>query len=441
MAPYSYVWVPFWSVPLQSLDTERIAELDRRLVEAAKSIKILSQLTWPHAVAEDFLKHLRTGHPVIPTVTYKPFEYSAQIIALKKIMAECDQSHPLEGYIYRTAESYVLAGEMLHNVGKPAFTEISSRLYGTPSDKIGSSGISNLAAAEYFIQATDEFVEVFAEAEQKNSLTPEQVVEQLRAMFTPFFTHHKVDLVIDPNLTSKAAAGAQRVRVRGGAKFTQLDVGQLAQHEGFVHAATMISGREQPILKSMGLGAPRTTGTQEGLATFAELITNTMDVSRLRRIALRIQAMHLASEGADFIEVFRFFKGYGQNDEECFQSAARIFRGGDPHGGAIFTKDVVYLQGLMFLHTFLRKTIQKKQHQYASLLFIGRLTLGDALALEPFVKSGVVSPPVYMPEWAANGSCLAAYLCYSIFSNRISLAAVKLTDFADHGFENGKHST
>ena len=38
-----------------------------------------------------------------------------------------------------------------------------------------------------------------------------------------------------------------------------------------------------------GLGAPRTTRTQEGLATFAEIITGAIDISRLRRIALRVR--------------------------------------------------------------------------------------------------------------------------------------------------------
>ena len=46
----------------------------------------------------------------------------------------------------------------------------------------------------------------------------------------------------------------------------------------------------------MSLGSPRTTKTQEGLATFAELITSSIDLARLRRIALRIPAVHMGLE-------------------------------------------------------------------------------------------------------------------------------------------------
>ena len=60
------------------------------------------------------------------------------------------------------------------------------------------------------------------------------------------------------------------------------------EHEAFIHTLTSLNGRHQPHLKVLGLGAPRTTRTQEGLATFAEIITGAIDISRLRRIALRV---------------------------------------------------------------------------------------------------------------------------------------------------------
>ena len=69
----------------------------------------------------------------------------------------------------------------------------------------------------------------------------------------------------------------------------EMDIHQLIQHEGFVHMLTAINGRSQPNLGSLGLNAPRTTRSQEGLATFGELITRSIDLGRLRRIALRIQ--------------------------------------------------------------------------------------------------------------------------------------------------------
>src|SRR5690606_24059451 len=136
---------------------------------------------------------------------------------------------------------------------------------------------------------------------------------------------------------------------------------QLIEHEGFVHTATALNGRAQPVLGCMGLSAPRTTLTQEGIATLAELTTRSIDIARLRRLALRTVAIHHALEGADFLEVFRFFLENGQSEDESAHSAMRVFRGGDVRGRVVFTKDVVYLGGLFAVHTFLRKAIAESR--------------------------------------------------------------------------------
>jgi len=238
-----------------------------------------------------------------------------------------------------------------------------------------------------------------------------------------------VCIIVDPAMASKAAAGAQRIRLRSATLFTPMDVAQLVHHEGYVHMLTALNGREQPHLSSLGLAAPRTTWTQEGLATFSELVSASVDLNRMRRIALRTRAVQMGLDGADFLEIFRFFLEAGQDEYESFQSAARIFRGGDPRGRIVFTKDVVYLQGLLRTHTFLRKAVQSNKFYYAEHLFAGRLTLGDVIALEPFFESGLIAPPYYEPPWLKKRSCLAAYLCYSVFANQIDLAAIRLEHF------------
>jgi hypothetical protein len=97
----------------------------------------------------------------------------------------------------------------------------------------------------------------------------------------------------------------------------------------------------------MGLASPRTTATQEGLATFAEQITGSIDIARMKRLSLRIEAVAMALGGADFIEVFRYFLAAGQTPEDCFASSQRVFRGVPTAGGSAFTKDTVYLRGLV----------------------------------------------------------------------------------------------
>jgi uncharacterized protein (TIGR02421 family) len=251
--------------------------------------------------------------------------------------------------------------------------------------------------------------------------------EKLRA----FFREDEVAVELDAELTSKATAGSRRVRVRDGILFTDLDLGQLLHHEAFVHAATMINGKRQPGLSSLGLGAPRTTRTQEGIATLAELATLSMDISRLRRLALRVRAVKGALDGADFLQTFRSFLDAGQTEEDSYKATERIFRGGDVRGKNVFTKDAAYLGGLLEVHTFLRVAIQENRPELIPRLFAGRLTLGDVFELSPFFESGFLVPAAYVPPWGDDLRRLAAMLAYSGFMARIRLEGLALRNFLE----------
>ena len=186
----------------------------------------------------------------------------------------------------------------------------------------------------------------------------------------------KVEVVIDPKLSSKAIAGSKRIRLRAGALYSELDLDQLLEHEAHIHAATMLNGKRQKNLRLLSLGSPRTTRTQEGIAVLAELMTLSLDIVRLRRIALRIKAIAMALEGADFIEIFQSFLEAGQTEAESYQSTVRCFRGGDVSGNAVFTKDTVYLKGLLEVYAFIATCIRENRPEFASYLFAGRLSLG-----------------------------------------------------------------
>ncbi len=415
---------------ITSTEWRRFQEWDRRVVEAGQTIKVLTVLAWPESVYEEFRRHWQRGQPRLPVIAPVPQTYPEQVQLLSTVLRECDRAHPIGEYLYLTANSYLLAAEMLAEAGRPRFTELSIALYGRPGDDIARGALTHIDAATYFIDATREFVEAAGVPLATEDLSAETVVARLHDVLTAFFGDDTVRVVIDPAMASKAAAGAQRIRIRGATSFTALDVTQLLWHEGYVHMLTALNGRKQPRLTSLSLGAPRTTWTQEGLATFSELVSGSIDLNRMRRLALRTRAVQMGLEGADFLDIYRFFLEQGQDEYESFQSTARIFRGGDPRGGGIvFTKDVVYLQGLIRTHTFLRKAVQSNKFQYAEHLFAGRLTLGDVVALEPFFENGDIAPPHYEPPWLQSRSTLAAYLSYSVFANRINLGAVSLDDF------------
>jgi len=408
---------------------ENAVKLDAKIVKLTKNIRILRNLSWPVPVVKKFIADWEKGKAELPEIKYPSFKYTEEVKALKALMSHCDRAHPLMNFLYKTARSYVSSATMLEYVGTPAFTEFSREIYGSPRDRIWTTSITNLEAAEHFIGCTDDFISACPLKSEDVCLMADYVAEEMRKQVVPFFNKHEVDVIVDKDLASKAAASANRIRIRNFTCFSPMDIPQLLVHEAFVHTLTMLNGREQPNLKTLGLGAPRTTRTQEGLALFAELITTSIDINRLRRIALRVKAIDIAMQGADFIEIFKFFLNSNQDETESFQSAARIFRGGDVKGGVVFTKDAVYLEGLIYIHTFFHKAIQRGKIDYPHLLLSGRLTFSDVVELEPYFKSGFLAGPIYEPSWITNKECLTAFLSYSAFSNQIDLNSVDLDDF------------
>jgi uncharacterized protein (TIGR02421 family) len=404
-------------------------EHDALLVETVQPIKILNALTWPREAEARFLEGWRAGRPELPVVQLKQQDFRKEIEILEGIQSKCDRGHPLDNLIFKTARSYTSAARMLGAIGTPDFTNYSIELYGKPNDEYKTQNWTALDAADFFLTKTDELLGGFVVPPTVSDIPVEDFAERLQKEIDNFFVDDKVDVVIDPALSSKAIAGSSRVRLRGGAMFSELELNQLLEHEAHIHAATMLNGKRQKNLKLLSLGSPRTTRTQEGIAVMAELMTLTLDIMRLRRIALRIKAIALALDGADFIEVFKSFLDAGQSEEESYQSTVRCFRGGDVRGSTVFTKDTVYLKGLMEVQAFLAVTIHENRPELANALFAGRLSIGDVIELAPYFETGFLVGPHYMPHWASDLRTLASALACNAFFTRVDLTHVKLENF------------
>jgi len=408
------------------MDTKKIQKLDDAVVHASRKIKVLSALAWPAGVEEKFLEGWRKGNPQLPEIKIQPPDVGASVKKLDAIVQQCKQDDPVEKFLAETALSYANAGRMLMSVGTPEFTTYSTKIYGRPDTLYKLQGITGVDGARFFLDVTDKLIGNPNIQPTETNISAEDFAGWLKSEVDEFFQHDAVEVLVDQKMSSKALAGATRIRVRGSAVFSQLDKDQLLYHEAYVHTATQLNGRKQTNLKSLGLGAPRTTRTQEGIAVLAEFITNSIDLSRLRRVALRVIAVKMALDGADFIELFKFFLDAGQSEEESVKSAQRIFRGGAVKGGVVFTKDAVYLQGLVEVHTFLRVAIRDNRPNLVRNLFAGRLTMADALRLDPHFQSGWLIPPVYIPTWASDLRRLAAMMAYSAFITNIKLDKVYL---------------
>jgi uncharacterized protein (TIGR02421 family) len=404
------------------------SELDRRLVAATRGIRLLQSVSWPASIEMEFVAAWKAGTARLPEIVYPKFAFAETREALLGISLAAEPGHPVGDYIRRTAQSWRVATELLDAIGTPGVTEHSARLFGKPTDLVPGAKLTNVDAARHFIVLADEFMSKAAINETPEYIAADDLRIDLQRELDAFFGAAVVRVETDPELIAKAAAGATRIRLRSATSFTSYDRDQLIQHEAFVHSLTALNGRQQPHLKSLARNSPRITATQEGLAVFAELMSGSIDIERMKRISLRIIAIDMALRGADFIEVFRFFLDAGQTETDSFASAQRVFRGAPLDGGAAFTKDTVYLHGLLSVHTFFRWAFKHRKVGLCRNLFAGKLALHDVVALMPYFDNGYIATPKFLPPWMQHANGLAGTLAFSLFANQIRLDRVEAED-------------
>ena len=399
------------------------AALDARMAKAARAIRLLSLVSWPASEQQSFFADLDRGNARLPAHQYPRHDFSEARHEFEAIIDAADPAHPLGIYLIESARSWAVAAELLENLGTPRVTDLSVVLFGKPDHTL-PGGATTRQAANHFIAIANELDRELLAPSEQVAISATSLALQLQASLDDYFDARVITVELDPDLIAKAAAGPNRIRLRAGAAFSDYDRHQLLQHEAFVHSLTALNGQQQAVLPSMALSSPRTTATQEGLAVFAEQITGSIDIERMKRVSLRIEAVAMALEGADFLQVYRYFEDAGQDRVESFTSAQRVFRGVPTTGGSAFTKDTVYLRGLIGVHTFFRGALKHGKLRLCRMLFAGKMTLADVQRFEPLFDSGDLAPPRWLPEWVARANGLAGMLAFSLFANRIRLEQI-----------------
>lgn len=395
---------------------QRIREVCSLLRDAERPVRVLATVAWPPEIKERFFA---TGAGELPRPVYPVFDPQPTIDAVAKARRSIGTDHPVEDWLTRLADAIEGGAHMLAAVGTPAFFEQSRLLFGAPTDPLRDESSNSLELARSFHLVLDDLTHVDLGAPPDAGVPADVLAEQMTAAVREHFGDQAPTVEVVDRLSANALAGPGRIRIRRGACFTDRDVVQLINHEAYVHVGTSLNGLAQEDLPILAAGHAGTTRTQEGLAVFAEFISGSIELDRLRRLADRVVAIQMAIDGANFIEVYRFFLKQTRNESQSFENARRIYRGGVLTGGAPFTKDGVYLDGLLRVHSFLRSIVTSGRTDCLRLLFCGKLDIEDMPALVELAAAGLCRPPRYLPPWAADLRYLIAYLAYSRFLNTI----------------------
>ena len=389
----------------------------RALNLAAKSMRILSSVAWDEGQKDRFLKDGKMPNP-----DYTPIDVSEPRRLIAEARKSIEGDHFVFEWLGRLAETLDRTTHLIDSRGTPEFYHHSAELYGRPTRLMLDKKTRVIDLARHMDGTLDglDFSKLVVEGYETH-LTAEEFAAELTVQLKPHFGDQAPDVELSDTLSAKAVAGRKRIRVRASAGFTERDIEQLLQHEALIHTATSLNGRAQPHFKVLGRAHAGTTEVQEGLAVFAEIISGAMDPQRFRRLSDRVIAIQMSIDGADFKEVFEFYNERLDDPDQSFENARRVFRGGVLTGGAPFTKDMVYLNGLLRVHNFMRTVVKLGRADLIRILFVGKLDIEDVPALAQMAASGRLRAPEFMPPWAKDLRFLVSYMAYSGFLNQVKM--------------------
>lgn len=413
-----------------------IHTLSERVVAAQKPIRILDALKWNQHVQQYFFKHKCKKLPLINPEFYQQhnplqFDPAKKIEEFRdierQIRRQLGQYSGVGSIMMRMCREYASVVEMLMARGTPKFTEISQELYGSSEDAfhVGAPTLKDLAT---LVTTTLSNIknQVTTDADIKN-ISSEEAVAILTKRLGSYFGDKTPRVEISDGILADAAAGAERIKIHKGLMFSEREIRIFEVHEGWVHLGTTLNGMAQPVCTFLSKGPPSSTITQEGLAIITEVFTFASYPGRLKRLTNRIIAVNMAEEGADFLDVFQFYRKQGLEEYDAYHASTRVFRGSTPDGGP-FTKDLSYSKGFILIYNYIRLAVQRGLVTQIPFLFLGKTTLEDVHTLADLVEEGIVKPPKYIPAPFHDIAALTAWMVYSLFLNKLDLQRMA-TDF------------
>ncbi|MBD1552545.1 flavohemoglobin expression-modulating QEGLA motif protein [Pseudomonas typographi] len=418
---------------------QTVRSLSDRIVAAQNPIRVLDAVKWDDSVKQAFLKAKGKEMPQVDRGYYqaRPLAFDATAVKHefqnieRDITRQLGQFNPVGQIMRRMCKEYRMVVRMLEARGTEDFGLISQELYGAASDAFHAG---DPTLADLSMMLSDYLNNIDGRGDLKDepkNLTAKDAVALLQGRLNRTFGEAEGTIRVfeSDGIVADAAAGADYIKVRADALFNERDVRALEVHEGLVHVGTTLNGLNQPICTFLAKGPPSSTVTQEGLAILMEVIAFASYPSRLRKLTNRTRAIHMVEQGADFLQVFEFFREQGFDLSHSYGNASRVFRGSSPTG-LPFTKDLSYLKGFIMIYNYIQLAVRKGKLEQIPLLFCGKTTLEDMRTLRQLVEEGLVVPPKYLPQQFRDLNALSAWMCFSNFLNHLSLDRIE-ADYAN----------
>ncbi|MFK7756893.1 MAG: flavohemoglobin expression-modulating QEGLA motif protein [Flavobacteriales bacterium] len=361
-----------------------VLEIDQKLFKLVKDFELLNYVNPTNTIKEK-KKFFSSKGTENPDFTYRPIRFDAYSLKRELFDLEVEKITDIhiQNLYKETIQAYVDKIDLLDSINTDKFVINSLKYFGKPS-------LADIANARLLLSLNN------PDPISEKSLTTEDAMRMFSESFDSYGFKGKIE--VSSNITADAMVMNQqkKVLVKKGARFAPKGLEYLVHHEIGVHMVTTMNSNEQP-LKIFNIGLPVNTKTQEGLAVLAEFLSGNIMMSRLRELALRVLAVDMMVNGADFKKTFRFLVNeHKLGVDSAFYLTTRIFRGGG------FTKDYLYLSGLKEVYKF-----WKDGNDLAPLL-IGKTSFDFYGTIVELMDRGILKHPKHItsvfekPQHAKN---------------------------------------
>lgn len=412
---------------------ERVKHLSDRLIELQKPIRILDAIKWPSRFERDFLAADGKRLPPADLSYYNSIELGFDPDRLRdrflelrrEVRRKLGRGDGLGGILCNTIDQYLLVIELLRCRGTADFGRYSQQLYGSARDHLRGDRKSLRQLGEKLCEIFSLPAASHLTRPYEKNIPATEAVSILSQRLAQYFQPGDIRVILSDGIVSDAAAGGDYIKINQDVDFTEFDLQVLEVHEGWVHVGTTINGRRQPWASWLAVGSPRVTACQEGLAVLMETLTFSSYPRRALKVSDRVVAVDMAEQGADFVEVYRFFCGRGLSPSDSYKITQRVFRGGTLRGGSVFTKDLSYLRGFVENVNFIRSSIHSGVPEILPMLFVGKVNLDDIPVLYEHYLEGTIDGPHYIPEMFRDLNGLYVWFGFASGISVINMARVQ----------------
>ena len=323
------------------VSTQALIDIDHNIDALVKQIELLSFVN-PTNIEEEkqrffASKYLTDPKFLYPEINFDRFDLHRELFAQPiELIEDIDVRNLYEDIIY----TYSGLIQCIETIGSgKKFYYNCLHCFGTPTEK-------DVENAKFILHFEDEDV-------NEERFVPKYHSKETEFFFKEFSKDYDFDYSITHSKKISASAmvlnNIQTLVLNENHRFSEHELNVLNNHEIGVHMVTTMNGLLHP-LKIFSHGFPNYEETQEGLAVFAEYMSNNLTVKRLKELAYRVIAVDSLAKGYDFSKTFRLLHNQFDLDRESsFYITLRVHRGGG------FTKDYLYLTGLKKIYDFYQK--------------------------------------------------------------------------------------